>query len=308
MLCCGMKRFLSVIFAVTLLLANHVSYAHDKADPPTDTPVAATPEKPDAPTLESPHEPEKKPTDENAVAMPSINSATENVSVNDRSIEVSKKANLWAKYQTIINAIGLVLIGLATYFAYGAWQAGKETISVGERTLQETVIANERAQRAWLTINKTPHGVIDKFTGTHRDGTVTEFKNAIFFKIELKNIGRTPAINTISELDFKIAPKNSAIPIFNTDIISNDRKVFIPQGGIHSNGRLHIYGSDSEKVWSGTHVVYCFIRCEYQTIFDDKIRITRETFKFFPEGTHTVNGEQLPKFFISQVGKQNYNT
>ena len=196
--------------------------------------------------------------------------------------------------------VGTTAMQGALIEAKDATKAAWKAASAAQRTLEN--------DRAWVCILDTPHSVVDRFTASYGNGRTEHYTNAITFKIRVKNIGKTPARNVLCEIENRILPVDANIPAFKTDITPNDRKTFLPQGSVHHNGRVDIFGKHAERLWNKTHVAYIFIRCEYQTIFDDKIRYTRELFKFHPEGSTTVDEEAVAQFHISQVGSQNCNT
>lgn len=242
----------------------------------------------------------------------------QNKSQEETRLEKSERLQVFDYYAQIAMAIaawagiGLGLVG--TILLFFTLRYTRDAASAASDTLTQATIATKAAvislnnDRAWMAVNNTPHSVVDEFTAVLPNGKTEVTKNGITFSITIKNVGRTPAKNVRASMDFKILPKSDSIPEFETTIAATQRASFIAPNGVHTRGRLDIIGNDARKIWAKTHVAYIFLKCEYETVFDDAVRYTRETFEFYPEGNHVINGKRIPKFNISQVGKQNINT
>ena len=210
--------------------------------------------------------------------------------------------------------LGLVIAAFGLYLISRTLVETRKAAISAEKALEQTRVATTATTqavqntRAWVAVLDTPHSIVDEFTSIHSDGRKEIFKNAITFTVRVKNVGGSPARNLKMQIKNLVLPFDDEIPTFNTEMDYAKRAVFLPQGSNHKNGRVDFFGKFSEQLWRETHVAYVFLRCEYQTVFDDEIRFTRELFKFHPVGRHTVGGVELPKFSVSQVGTQNCNT
>lgn len=126
-----MKWILTLILSLYFLQVP-MGYAGDIAEPAMGAAQTTLPVKSDIQTVNASGEPEDKVDQEYANAALPLGSTDKNVSVNDGAVKASQETPDWAKWQTIINGLGLVLILCATCFAFGAWMAGRGAVKVGQ--------------------------------------------------------------------------------------------------------------------------------------------------------------------------------
>lgn len=183
-----MKRFLVLIFTL-LCLCNPISYAQDKANPPSDPVSSSLSEKPYEPAATTDSHPKQEKEGKNEPAVP------ENLTIDDRMAELSDEANDYALAQTIIGGAGLILVGLATWFAWGAWQAGKLAVSV----TREMGIAQARSYVDVLDVHcmGKPRTTLDKQIASNSKPATVSGKTKLIFEFGVRNSGSIPAEDVI---------------------------------------------------------------------------------------------------------------
>ena len=178
-----MKRFVFACYFVFGGLCQPISYAQDKTSPTNEPPETSLPEKANVPTVTG----DDPPWDEETNKNPDTVATTNDAPFGNLSIEIAPKANDYGLIQTIISAIGLIVVGFATWFARGAWKVGRET-------LEETAAANVKSQRAYVGVH-----ALDYHFKPMPDGRVGFEVTAV-----LMNVGQTPAFKQESSMRIQV--------------------------------------------------------------------------------------------------------
>ena len=178
-----MKYILALILSL-YCLGQPIAYAQSKTEPTKEAAQSTAPEKSNVPAVSASERPEQKSENKNPNTVPSLDGPNENVSFDNSAVSIAKEANDWAMYQTIISGLGFILICFATWFAWGAWQAGRKGVEV-----TETI--GKKQTKAYLSMSDASF-VIDKFKWP-------------ILKVNIKNTGNSPANNVgIRDLAYKI--------------------------------------------------------------------------------------------------------
>ena len=167
-----------------MLLNANISYAQDNADPPEQAPSTPTSEQTDAPTARSKERPQQENKNENSDPVPLVSSSSEEVSIEERAVNISEKANFWAMMQTIINGLGFFSVLVATLFAGLAWRASKRAADTADKTLAETERTTELEMQPYLSCE----GVTVDLSQIGEDKGIL-----VQMSILVRNNGKTPA-------------------------------------------------------------------------------------------------------------------
>lgn len=188
MLSLDMKRFLILTF-VLLSLCSHIAHAQDNTNPSNDPAASSTTEETQEPAVATNGQPNQEKEEENQPPMP------ESLTIEDRMAELSDEANDYALAQTIIGGIGLLLVALATWFAWGAWQAGKLAVEV----TREMGIAQARSYVDILDVHCVgkPRTNLDEKVASRSKAAAHSGESSLIFEFSVRNSGSTPAENVV---------------------------------------------------------------------------------------------------------------
>lgn len=201
-MCYLMKHFIFAFFLVILCLGQPDAYAQDNPHP-SPAPLPEATKQDERPAEEGDKKEETYERKADSKSLPLIidkDVSRKEIPILSTSDKISKKANFWAMWQAIFGLGTLLLAGFATWFAWGAWQAGNDAVAVGEATLSETQKANERSLRAYV--------VVDNFE-------IVDFEvgKRLYFIVHFVNCGQTPAydIRTNIQSNLKFSGKANRI-------------------------------------------------------------------------------------------------
>ena len=284
-----MQRFVFTFIFIVLSLGQGKSYAQDKPDP-AQTTTTAVPEKP---KIEAKHKTNEKKTHEDnpneqstALVVDSKVSGKE-VSVLSSADKIAKKANFWSMVQAIFGFGTLVLAGLATFYAKGAWKAGKAGVEVTKDIGQKQV-------RAYLGFENAEWWV---------DKTVT------LLNVSIKNFGQSPCkvgvmTATMTMRRFIVDLEKGEI-LENDSITSHPRKT--PIGVIEAGGTAKLLTAftftDDDEKWifaSGdpdTEVEFDIL-IEWTDVFNITSKIYFSCHKDGSHDTHQNNSDRHEKLKI----------
>lgn len=181
-----MKHLIFAFFLIILGLGQPEAYAQDNTEP-TETPLPVITEQNERPAEES-HKEEQTDIDQanQDGSSPVRNMEGKEIPALSRSDQISKNANTIAIVQAFFSFFTLLLAGLATWFAYGAWRSGRRGVDVADETAK-------RQLRAYLSIkNKT-------------GPTTAQLKERFYAVFSITNFGQTPARNATVDVQSFIA-------------------------------------------------------------------------------------------------------
>lgn len=173
-----------------------------------------------------------------------------------RMARAAEEATHYAWWQLIVGVTGLVLLGLATWFAgRAAWHAKRAADSGGEITFV-TKDSAERQLRAYIDV---------------RAGRVTAFHWGMKPKAEIKflNSGQTPARNLTARLIIRIDPLPDAFKIWLSGVPGSSKADL----GAHVPTGMSVEYSETlsqeefEGIKAGTHGLFVGGVIRYYDVF-----------------------------------------
>ena len=247
-----MKRFLTLCFYLLLLLCSDVTYAQQAANQPTNPPSVVGPNQSEKETQTKPQQTEDERADENHRSLP------ENLSIDERMAEIAKEANQWAFFQTIIGFLGLFFVVAATIFAGLAWLAAKKGADIGQATLDETIIANKRAQRAYVGI------------GTYNYHFLPMDDGRVSFTVvcSISNFGQTPAFDQKNSTRIEIVDLSRGEDVETAPMESEGITLF-PNTKPNLSVNLIISAENASAIRAETKKVFVKTQIAYVDIFGD---------------------------------------
>ncbi len=174
-----------------LILCCNISYAQTKADPHNYTATASAPEE----TVSVPEQNQHKAEEENI----STDLSAKELAVQKRMANAAEEANRLTKGPNWIGIIGLGLLGLTTFFAFGAWRAGRDAVATTREIGQKQVKAYLSFESAYWQVQ----GMI------------------IILKVTLKNHGQSPCIT--GKVDAVVGMHRFKIDMGEGKILENSR-------------------------------------------------------------------------------------
>lgn len=249
-----LRLCLGLVFVASLLGCS-LTYAQSPLDPPATT---TEPTVTEVPTETTDQKPQEETENSRTKAMPPVDVTDQGFPVDDRAVNIAEKANAWSMWQTIINAVGILLVALATFFAWGAWQAAKNGTKVGKNTLDATVEANKRGQRAYVGIKALNYHFLPM-----KDGRVS-----FAISCSIVNVGTTPAYNQKNSTQIRVVDVSETGNINTADLSSKGITLF-PQTSPQLTVDLIISASDANALRSGDKVIFARFHITYTDIFGD---------------------------------------
>lgn len=203
-----MKHLISAFFLVILCLGTPTSYAQDN-NKPTPTPLPEITKQNEGPAKESDdkEEADKQQTDSNSPPLVvNKDMSRQKVPTLSASEKIADKARFWTMLQAYIGGGTLVLAGLATWFAYGAWSAARKGVEV----TRDAAKAEYRpyAKVSDITLHGNPENI-----------TFHDNKHCVLHgKFSVTNYGRSPIYTRSVTGNMSIIPRGLKIPHFNVSM------------------------------------------------------------------------------------------
>ena len=251
-----MYRFLFTFFFIILFLGQAEAYDQQNANPPNASTTAVA-EQDEGPTQEGDSESDKAKGQTNEQSAPLVKVNGQEIPVISSADKISKNANVISIIQAIFGFLTLVLAGLATRFAHGAWTAGKEAVRVTRE------VAGHQS-RAYISLSDEPI-LIYNFTGPDPENEHMIGGGAILYK--WKNFSSTPAYEITSGTGF-IAVEGEAVPNFS-DFSLDENEIFIlpPERTILCNPIIKIPMVEFQG-WKKNEInIYLLLTIRYKDVF-----------------------------------------
>ncbi len=176
-----MQRFVLTFFFIILSLGQQICQAQENPNPANSPMVSGAAKQDERPTQHHDTKPNNEKTQKNFSGISPVGEV-HNISVEQSSYELAEKANIFSFWQTIFSAVGLVLIGFATWFAWGAWRAGKDAVEVTRDIGQKQV-------RGYSYVSAGKFGQIN---------------NILYVWFTIKNLGQSPLMECTAELEVMV--------------------------------------------------------------------------------------------------------
>jgi len=254
-----MRRFFTALIFAISLLCSHTSYAQEKPQPTADSAFAVVADNGSQEAQPAPEIQQNKNEKKNSDTVSPANVSTQKVAIDNRAANIAEEANDWAMWQTIIGGIGLLFVIAATVFAGLAWRAAKDGADIGRDTLDETIAANKRAQRAFVGIATFNYHFLPM-----DDGQVSFNATS-----GIKNFGQTPAFNQKNSTRIVVVDAGSEESI-GTASMDNPGITLFPNTNPTLSVGLIISAENANAIRNETKKVFVMVYITYEDIFGDK--------------------------------------
>ena len=279
-----MQRFVFTFFFVILCLGQGESYAQQNSEPP-DAPTPAIAEQNERPAQKSNEETDKtkNQADNQSPTLVKVNG--KEIPILSASDKIAKQANIWSMWQAIFGFGTLVLATFATWFAWGAYQAGRNAVRIGESTLAETKEASIQQLRAYVSLNLHRVSPIN-------DGQVTQFV------VEIKNVGSSPAKVIKVRLATLRSPKSWPNKIIFKPNSSRSISMIFPNDRTEIKTNLEITNGTIAGLKNETQIIHVAALIVYSDIFG----IHRRTIAYWK--ADSINSDGGVTFHPAERGNQ----
>lgn len=305
-----MKHLIFAFIFIILGLGQESAYAQNNPDTSSNPSYSSVKE----PELETHHEPNEKPTDENETdgnSLPFIEDSDmggneiPELSTTDK---IAKKGNLWSMLQTFSGIGTLILAGIATCYARGAFLTGKAVVKEARKTTK-AAIDTLASDRAWLVMGEGVNNFIQGGQIVEIDETVSNFTQGIATNIGIFNSGRTPAIEVeMTHRDWKGdgEPPNSFFVVDEPNR-ENATMMIGPERGIHTADKLIV--DDQMKQWFNREIRwFVYSQATFKTIRSDEVQYVQIAMEVRPASTNFMDAANTPHSIIIEPRMQKIGT
>ncbi len=277
-----MKHFIFTFFLIILGLGQPEAYAQDNTEP-TETPLPVITEQNERPAEES-HKEEQTDIDQaNQDSAPTVSDMEgKEIPALSSSDQISKNANIIAIVQAVFSFFTLLLAGLATWFAWGAWKAGRDSVKAARDTLA--------SNRAWLVMTEGVNNIISGGEIKEKDGSASQFQQGIATNIGFVNTGNSPAIEV--EMFHRGWKGEGEPPSSFTNLEDrieyNATMMIGPQKAIHTAEKL-IFDDEMNRWFRRELRWFLYAQATYRTIHTKEIQYVQIMIEVIPGMTDFIH-------------------